>query len=198
MCNETHTLLWQCCYGTLHLKIILALSIIPYDECRASVWVKYVVYPAGTFILYAIMDQNFINCESQKGIFDIFPPGYSIGRICWVFTQHCRKSWRLSFCSETENHRREVSEGTYWNVAVVASLFVWLQKKKVGGFPTVFNTVLVTTTANITLSSMTSALSDFWISTNFELATMIPETVPLRWLDWRIKHQSDKTFCHAD
>lgn len=71
-------------------------------------------------------------------------------------------------------------------------------KKKVGGFPTVFNTVLVTTTANITLSSMTSALSDFWISTNFELATMIPETVPLRWLDWRIKHQSDKTFCHAD
>lgn len=71
-------------------------------------------------------------------------------------------------------------------------------KKKVGGFPTVFNTVLVTTTTNITLSSMTSALSDFWISTNFELATMIPETVPLRWLDWRIKHQSDKTFCHAD
>lgn len=52
-------------------------------------------------------------------------------------------------------------------------------KKKVGGFPTVFDTVLVTTTANITLSSMTSALSDFWISTNFELATMIPETVPL-------------------
>lgn len=71
MWNETHTLLWQCGYGTLHLKIILALSTTPHDDGRVSAWVKYLVYPVCTFIFYAIMDQNFT--EVWKGFFDTAP-----------------------------------------------------------------------------------------------------------------------------
>lgn len=43
MCNETHTLLWQCGYGTLHLKIIsglflywLVINVEP--DCKLNSW----------------------------------------------------------------------------------------------------------------------------------------------------------------